>query len=1096
MLKKTLYFLGILLYSSLIFTHVTASPNVIIEEKVKISISDNTLIVSTDLYEFRFNKDSVHWNVTRKDFNELALKHMRWKLYFNETSIGAESAEYNASNGERIWDNSTFSDGIFLTFASLGKGGAPDVIECFWFYPKYFLIQLNVTHTISGKTLTVKKAEYITDAVPNAMVGDRNNTNFVYWGYKQRYQANEEASGEPPVFIYNNKTDEGLAIAQFKPDWTHRAKVSYMNGSPYFNLLYDLSADTASDGGVTITANNWVAFDKVFFQFTSSDINQAFKDYAAMYASMYTLRPNKGGQAYWLTWFADPTIGGENITEAKILSNATWIRDNLKTYYGFDGVLIDAIITDEVGDWLNYSETRFPSGMSELLNKIHAMGLKVGLWIAPLWVEQDGWISRTHPQSLARNQTGGLLVQEVYYGQVRHDVYFLNPFDPWVQERLQEVNQRISSWGFDFVKLDFIARLMYQMYMENKTRYMVIEQTYEAITSGFDERIVVMSCVEEIHNPAVVVNYVDRVWVHGPDLWNCWDYLIFKYDDLTQLIPFIRHFNTTVDVDALGYTLTNPQIPSSMVEFYATYATVGGGTFEIGEKLSTIDSNRLMLYKRYLPFVANKWRPVEWDSITKERPPRIWLYNATLDNKQHYYVALLNPQDLEVTITIDFLRELKLPTGTYLILNQYNSSYLGEYASHINISLDANQTMILTLTKKTTSPTFLMRSDHVGVSTQFVSVTSTSRHLTVTLSVSPDGLTPIIVYSPDEPVHVHRDGYFITPLFGKDIFDNNTAPCWYYDPSNKLLYIKTEHSSSVTITISFADDLPPVVWEVRRSIEHPEYNQSVVISANITDQHSVLSKVILSYYDSEWHNLIMTVQSNGLYEAEIPSHPYGTTVKYKIYANDTWGNPASSGTYSYIVGDKTPPFIGVPNWIPEKPDPNENVTVTVSANEPTLASGIKNATLWFRTDNSWQPLAMQLENEMAIAIILGQRKGAKVEFYIEIYDNSGNRAVTAVYDYRVKLTWTSQLWLILPWILLVGFAVGIAIISIYSIVRRRKPHNVLQLGDERFSHNNIMLGANEGNRFNHERRRGHLLPNLPSTFVILKLFEISFLTSL
>ena len=949
--RKTILLISLVLtLLPITFELATANSKEVTGNRVGISNNGNLIIVSTDSYEFSFDKNTVHWNVTRKDFNDLALQHVRWKLYFNETSIGAESAEYNASNGKHIWNNSTFSDGIFLTFASLGKGGAPDVIERFWFYPKYFLIQLNVTHTISGKTLTVKKAEYVTDAIPNAMVGDRNNTNFVYWGYKQRYQTNEETSAEPPVFIYNNETDEGLAIAQFKPDWTHRAKVSYVKGSPYFNLLYDLSADTTSDEGITIAANDWVVFDKVFFQFTSSDINQAFKDYAALYASMYTLRPNKGGQAYWLTWYAGGGGGGENVTEASVLSNATWIQNNLKTYYGFDGVLIDAIITDEVGDWLNYSTTRFPSGMPELVNKIHAMGLKAGLWIAPLWVEQDGWISQTHPQSLARNKDGELLVQDFYFGQVRHDAYFLNPFDPWVQNRLRWVNQNISAWGFDFVKLDFMKRVMYQMYMENKTRYMIIEETYEAITSGFDERIVVMSCAEEIHNPAVVVNYVDRVWLHGPDLWNYWDHLIFKYDDLTQLIPFIRHFNTTVDVDALGYTLTNPQIPSGMVEFYGTYATVGGGTFEIGEKLSTIDSNRLMLYKRYLPFVPNKWRPVEWNFITKESPPRVWLYNATLDNKQHYYVALFNPQDSATTITIDFLRELKLPTGTYLVLNQYNSSYLGEYTSHINISLDARETMILTLTKKTTSPTFLMRSDHVGVSVQFVSVTSTSLCLTITLSGSPGTLTPIIVYSPSEPVYVFHDGFFITRLFEKDVFDSNATACWYYDSSNKLLYVKAEHDSSTTIT---------------------------------------------------------------------------------------------------IVVDKIPPFIGVPNWIPEKPAPNENVTVTISAYEPTSASGIKNATLWFRTDNSWRLLAMQLENGMAIAVIPGQREGTKVEFYIEIYDNSGNRGVTAVYDYRVRLTWMSQLWLILPWILFVGFAVGIVIISIYSIVRRKKSHNNIMLAPKR-----------------------------------------------
>ena len=915
--KKLVPF-SILILSSLLLIPVsfTANVNEVIENKVTISSLNNMIIISTDSYEFHLHKDSVHWNVTRRDFNELSFKHVGWKLYYNGTAIAAKSNEYNASNGERYFSNSTFENGIFLNFTCVSNKEKPDIMEYFWFYPKYFIIQLSVTHKISGKVLYIEKAKYIDDelpALPNIRVGEPNNTNFVFWGYKRRYQAQEVADAEPPVFIYSNETDVGLVMAQFKPNWTHRVKASYIS-SLGFILSYEQGADTTNADDIKIATNERVTFDKVFFQFTSADINQAFKDYALLYSQMHNLRPNKGSQTYWLTWYADGGGSGENVTEANVLSNATWIRDHLSEYYRFNGVLIDAIICDEVGDWLNYSSSRFPSGIDGLVDQLHDMGLKVGLWIAPLCVEKDGWINRTRPEAIAKNKKGELLFSQMHFGQVKHDVYYLNPFNSWIQNRLRWVNQNISAWGLDFVKLDFLAGTLHELYMKNQTRYMVMEQTYKAITAGFNEKISVLACTGEFYNPAIIVNYVDRIWLHGPDLWHHWSNLIFKYDVLTQLIPFIRHFYITVDPDSLGRLSSDPQIPFYVAKFYSTYATVSGGTFEISERLSTINNDSLALYKKHLPFVPKKWRPIEWKSITRERPPRIWLYNTSLDGEQHYYVAVFNPQNSSKTITIDLLNELKLQTGTYLVLNQYNSSFLGEYSSSIDINLDANQTIILTLIQKTSKPRFLMRSDHVTASAEFISASFSNSHLTITLLGNHETLTPMIVYSPNPPFYVLHNDSFITRLADNSSFDISANPCWYYDSANKLLFVKAKHNLPTIITVSWVDDIP-TIWEVRRSPEYPEYDQNVLVTVNVTEPEraSGIANVTLYYSvdDITWFSIEMTL-NGGLYEATIPGQMGDVMVEFYIKVYDNAGNHVSTPKYS----DMTKPAEATPKGLP------------------------------------------------------------------------------------------------------------------------------------------------------------------------------------
>jgi len=103
-----------------------------------------------------------------------------------------------------------------------------------------------------------------------------------------------------------------------------------------------------------------------------------------------------------------------------------------------------------------------------------------------------------------------------------------------------------------------------------------------------------------------------------------------------------------------------------------------------------------------------------------------------------------------------------------------------------------------------------------------------------------------------------------------------------------------------------------------------------------------------------------------------------------------------------VILDNTSPMIGVPTWNPEEPLAYEEVNISVWVNECGCASGIKNVTLWYRTDNEWTPLEMVMPNGLWTATIPGQDADVNVKFYIEAYDNVGNGAKTLTYNYTVK----------------------------------------------------------------------------------------------
>ena len=210
--------------------------------------------------------------------------------------------------------------------------------------------------------------------------------------------------------------------------------------------------------------------------------------------------------------------------------------------------------------------------------------------------------------------------------------------------------------------------------------------------------------------------------------------------------------------------------------------------------------------------------------------------------------------------------------------------------------------------------------------------------------------------------------------------------------------------NSTTTTVTVKMPPPPSVWKVEHSPEIPEYNNTVTITANITSQKSGIGVVTLKYFNgSMWTNITMTIEDD-LYVAKIPALPYETTVQYKVYASNDFGNWAETDTFSYNVTDTIPPNIGPVEWNPQTPSTGEEVVVSVSVSEPFLASGVKNVTLlWSLFGKEIHSSKMTLQHDVWTAMIPRQSNDTTVFFSVESYDNAANRAQSQWYGYSVKV---------------------------------------------------------------------------------------------
>ncbi|WIB12624.1 glycoside hydrolase family 36 protein [Curtobacterium sp. MCPF17_052] len=144
----------------------------------------------------------------------------------------------------------------------------------------------------------------------------------------------------------------------------------------------------------------------------------------------------------WCSWYSSY----EDIDEGLIADVTAGLGD-----LPVDVVQIDDGWEEIVGDWV--PNDRFPSGMAATAAEVAARGSRPGLWLAPLICLPGSRTATDHPEWLVQDPAGGALVAG--YNWDSH--YFaLDTTRPDVQEHLDAVVRTVVSWGFRYLKLDFL----------------------------------------------------------------------------------------------------------------------------------------------------------------------------------------------------------------------------------------------------------------------------------------------------------------------------------------------------------------------------------------------------------------------------------------------------------------------------------------------------------------------------------------------------------------------------------------------------------------------------------------------------------------
>jgi len=168
-----------------------------------------------------------------------------------------------------------------------------------------------------------------------------------------------------------------------------------------------------------------------------------------VFARYTTLLENKFGKSHfekaprvWCSWY----------------SLYKWINEHLltNTLHALGNLPFDVFQLDDGwqvthGEW--EPTKKFPSGMEKMAEQIKATGRTAGLWLAPFMVTKISSLFRNHPDWLLRNEHG----KPVPVGLTWEGVpYALDVSHPAVLEWLDKLIRKVRSWGYEYLKLDFL----------------------------------------------------------------------------------------------------------------------------------------------------------------------------------------------------------------------------------------------------------------------------------------------------------------------------------------------------------------------------------------------------------------------------------------------------------------------------------------------------------------------------------------------------------------------------------------------------------------------------------------------------------------
>lgn len=184
----------------------------------------------------------------------------------------------------------------------------------------------------------------------------------------------------------------------------------------------------------------------------SNDYHKQLETYGNLIREKFHARvstPNPMGWWSWTAYYMD-------LNQEQAAKDAVWLSEHLKQL-GYHFFHLDEGYQKARGDYLIAHGTHFPDGLQAFGNKVHDLGLTMGVWTAPFEVSNRSNVFKKHKDWLVSNALGEPIPLIKEDGSNTEKLYVLDATHPGVQNFLRETYQTMANkWGVRYIKLDFM----------------------------------------------------------------------------------------------------------------------------------------------------------------------------------------------------------------------------------------------------------------------------------------------------------------------------------------------------------------------------------------------------------------------------------------------------------------------------------------------------------------------------------------------------------------------------------------------------------------------------------------------------------------
>ncbi len=361
----------------------------------------------------------------------------------------------------------------------------------------------------------------------------------------------------------------------------------------------------------------------------------------------------------WNTW--DYYL--QKVTPEDILENLAAL-ENMPFRDALDYIVIDDGWQKEWGIWTE-NET-FSCGIASLAEAINRAGFKAGIWMAPLAVQKQDSLWKTHPEWFCKEPDGSLFLSGMYY---------LDPTHPEAREYILNNYRYQYQAGYRLFKIDYVSPILQvkTFHDPKATPYGVLNDLMQQIREVTGDDIVILGCSLPVQCGADVAPAM-RI---GVDIHNYWDHVYWIADSLKYTWVYNNKV-TRIDPDFMvvrgeetaneelyregGYNgfVPPPRAVESEKEFFrrhwyhgnqfnaleaetwANLVAICGGNIFLSDRMSALNEKGISILRNALAITGNEGRPRYL--ITDERRPSVWESERSM--------VVINWSDEEKTLSV------------------------------------------------------------------------------------------------------------------------------------------------------------------------------------------------------------------------------------------------------------------------------------------------------------------------------------------------------------------------------------------------------------------------------------------------------------